>query len=143
MILGTLFLYQHQVAMGFNPSRVIIGSSEPLELEGPEVTTLNSAAVELSNRNETRDRTVKDESGDESPTAVQEFPRCNRRIDLDLILASVTAVTEPIINNVVRYSSDIDDPDLPEAFANANRSAISTEDVAMGNEFPNRGEFTV
>ena len=129
--------------MGFNPSRVIVGSSEPLELEGPEVTTLNSAAAELSNRNETRDRTVKDESGDESPTAVQEFPRRNRRINLDLILASVTAVTEPIVNNVVGYSSNIDDPDLPEAFANTNRSAISTEDVVMGNEFPNEGEFTV
>ena len=76
-ILGTPFLYQHQVAMGFNPSCVIIGSSEPLELEGPEVTTLNSAAAELSNHNETRDRTVKDESGDESPTVVQEFPRRN------------------------------------------------------------------
>ena len=129
--------------MGFNPSHVIVGSSEPLELEGPEVTTLNSAAVELSNRNETRDRTVKDESGDESLTAVQGFPRRNRRIDLDLVLASVTAVMEPIINDVVGYSSDIDDPHLPEAFAMANISVISMDDVVMGNEFPNEGEFTV
>ena len=141
-ILGTPFLYQHQVAMGFNPSRVIVGSSEPLELEGPEVTTLNSAAAGLSNRNKTRDRTVKDESGDESPTAVQGFPRRNRRIDLDPVLASVTAVMEPIVNDVIGYSSDIDDPHLPEAFAMANISVISMDDVAMGNEFPN-GEFTV
>ena len=76
-ILGTPFLYQHQVAMGFNPSHVIVGLSEPLELEGPEVTTLNSAAAELSNCNETRDRTVKDKSGDESLTVIQEFPRHN------------------------------------------------------------------
>ena len=142
-ILGTPFLYQHQVAMGFNPSRVIVGSSKPLELEGPEVTTLNSAAAGLSNRNKTRDRTVKDESGDESPTAIQGFPRRNRRIDLDPVLASVTAVAEPIVNDVIRYSSDIDDPHLPEAFAMANISVISMDDVAMGNKFPNEGEFTV
>ena len=37
-ILGTPFLYQHQVAIGFNPSRVIVGSNEPLEMKGPEVT---------------------------------------------------------------------------------------------------------
>ena len=46
-ILGTPFLYQHQVAIGFNPSRVIIGSSEPLEMKGPEVTTISSAAADL------------------------------------------------------------------------------------------------
>jgi hypothetical protein len=46
-ILGTPFLYQHQVAIGFNPSRVIVGSSEPSEMKGPEVTTITSAAADL------------------------------------------------------------------------------------------------
>ena len=48
-ILGTLFLYQHQVAIGFNPSHVIIGSSEPLEMKGPEITTITLAAADLLN----------------------------------------------------------------------------------------------
>ena len=46
-ILGTPFLYQHQVAVGFNPSRVIVGSNEPMEMKGPEVTTVTSAAADL------------------------------------------------------------------------------------------------
>ena len=49
VILGTLFLYQHQVAIGFNPSHVIIGSNEPLEMKGPEVATITSAAADLLN----------------------------------------------------------------------------------------------
>ena len=49
-ILGTPFLYQHQVAVAFNPSRVIVGSSEPLEMKGPEVTTISSAAADLLNQ---------------------------------------------------------------------------------------------
>ena len=49
-ILGTPFLYQHQVAIGFNPSRVIIGSSEPQEMKGPEVTTITSAAADVLNK---------------------------------------------------------------------------------------------
>lgn len=32
LILGTPWLYQHQVCVGFNPARVIIGSDEPLPL---------------------------------------------------------------------------------------------------------------
>ena len=46
-ILGTLFLYQHQVAIGFNPSYVVVGSNEPLEMKGPEITTITSVAADL------------------------------------------------------------------------------------------------
>jgi Holliday junction resolvase RusA-like endonuclease len=49
-ILGTPFLYQHQVAIGFNPSRVIVGSSDPLELRGPDVSTITSATADLLNQ---------------------------------------------------------------------------------------------
>ena len=42
-------MYQHQVAVGFNPSRVIVGSASPLEMKGPEVTTISSAAADLLN----------------------------------------------------------------------------------------------
>ncbi|KAF8208397.1 hypothetical protein K438DRAFT_2072545 [Mycena galopus ATCC 62051] len=34
VVLGTPFLFQHKVAVGFNPTRVIIGSISPLPLEG-------------------------------------------------------------------------------------------------------------
>jgi hypothetical protein len=50
VILGTPFLYQHQVAIGFNPSRVIVGSNVPLEMKGPEVATISSAAADLLNQ---------------------------------------------------------------------------------------------
>ena len=42
-------MYQHQVAIGFNPSRVVVGSSEPLEMNGPEVTTIASVSADLLN----------------------------------------------------------------------------------------------
>ena len=67
-ILGTPFLYQHQVAIGFNPSRVVVGSSEPLEMKGPEVTTINSAATDILNKglNELRQQ-LKEEAEDLCP----------------------------------------------------------------------------
>ena len=43
------FLYQHQVAIAFNPSWVVVGSSEPLKIEGPEVIMINSAAAVVLN----------------------------------------------------------------------------------------------
>ena len=45
--LGMPFLHQHQVAIVFNPSRTIVRSGEPLEMEGPEITTITPAAVEV------------------------------------------------------------------------------------------------
>ncbi|KAG6806414.1 hypothetical protein H0H92_011434, partial [Tricholoma furcatifolium] len=48
VILGTPFIYQHKVLCGLNPTRVIIGSNEPLPMkEGTEVAKLSSRAVEL------------------------------------------------------------------------------------------------
>ena len=49
-ILGTPFMYQHQVAIGFNPSCVIVGSSKPTEMKGPEVMTISSVAADLLNK---------------------------------------------------------------------------------------------
>ncbi|KAJ3831387.1 hypothetical protein F5878DRAFT_729664 [Lentinula raphanica] len=42
MILGTKFLYQHEVTVGFNPCRVVIGSNHALPLEGPTITKVVS-----------------------------------------------------------------------------------------------------
>ncbi|RPD56922.1 hypothetical protein L226DRAFT_468051, partial [Lentinus tigrinus ALCF2SS1-7] len=47
MILGTLFIFQHKVALGMNPTRISIGSDEPVEIQGEETVVLAFAAVEL------------------------------------------------------------------------------------------------
>ena len=40
LILGTPFMYQHQICLGFNPARVVIGSDEPLPLKADFDTKL-------------------------------------------------------------------------------------------------------
>ena len=47
VILGTPFLYQHKVAIGLNPPCVVIGSNKPVEMNGPDVITVSSAAADL------------------------------------------------------------------------------------------------
>jgi len=51
MILGTPFLYQHQVLVGLNSPRVVLGSKEPLEMRGPQVSMLESRATEVYEEN--------------------------------------------------------------------------------------------
>ncbi|SJL12635.1 uncharacterized protein ARMOST_16064 [Armillaria ostoyae] len=45
VILGTPWLYQHEVTVGFNSSRVIIGSITPRPMQGPAVGVLESRAT--------------------------------------------------------------------------------------------------
>ncbi|KIJ60874.1 hypothetical protein HYDPIDRAFT_177272 [Hydnomerulius pinastri MD-312] len=47
LILGTPFLFQHKVMVGFNESRVVIGSSEPVPIQGTQVQTLESRAADI------------------------------------------------------------------------------------------------
>ena len=47
MILGTPFLYQHRVLVGLNSPRVVLGSKEPLEMKGAQVSVLESRATEV------------------------------------------------------------------------------------------------
>ena len=47
MILGTLFLYQHQVMVGLNSPRVVLGSKVPLEMKGTQVSMLKLRAMEV------------------------------------------------------------------------------------------------
>ncbi|KZT28188.1 hypothetical protein NEOLEDRAFT_1058935, partial [Neolentinus lepideus HHB14362 ss-1] len=42
LILGTPFLFQHQILMGLNPPKVVVGSAEPLPLKGDGVRVLES-----------------------------------------------------------------------------------------------------
>ncbi|KAI0045056.1 hypothetical protein FA95DRAFT_1496070, partial [Auriscalpium vulgare] len=48
MILGTPFIFQHRVLLGLNPTRVVIGSAEPLKIEGIDVTVISSAAADIA-----------------------------------------------------------------------------------------------
>ncbi|KDQ06126.1 hypothetical protein BOTBODRAFT_71231, partial [Botryobasidium botryosum FD-172 SS1] len=47
LILGTPFLYQHRAVMGFNPTRVVIGSPDSQPIAGPDVGTIRSLAADL------------------------------------------------------------------------------------------------
>ncbi|OCH84957.1 hypothetical protein OBBRIDRAFT_696850, partial [Obba rivulosa] len=47
LILGTPFLFQHQVFIGFNPAKVVVVSSVAQPLEGRSVRTLESHAADL------------------------------------------------------------------------------------------------
>ena len=51
LILGTPFLYQHQVLVGLNSPRVILGSRMPLVMKGPQVSVLESRATEVYEEN--------------------------------------------------------------------------------------------
>ena len=47
MILRMPFLYQHQALVGLNSSRLVMGSKEPREMKGPQVSVLESCATEI------------------------------------------------------------------------------------------------
>lgn len=47
LILGTPFLFQHQVTLGFNPLAVLVGSKEQLFIHGKHVRVLESRAADL------------------------------------------------------------------------------------------------
>ncbi|KAG6879087.1 hypothetical protein C0992_005295 [Termitomyces sp. T32_za158] len=47
LILGTPWLFQHQVTIGLNPPRVVIGSVTPRPMEGTGVRRLASSAMQL------------------------------------------------------------------------------------------------
>ncbi|KAG9227856.1 hypothetical protein CCMSSC00406_0008678 [Pleurotus cornucopiae] len=51
MILGTPWLYQHQISFGINPVNVVVGSASSLPLKGAGVSTLSSRAMSLHEGN--------------------------------------------------------------------------------------------
>lgn len=48
LILGTPFLFQHKMQLGFNPSQVTVRSNECLPISGTQVLTLESRATEIA-----------------------------------------------------------------------------------------------
>ena len=47
VILETPFMYQHQICLGFNPARVVVGSDTALAINSGVDTKLMSAGVAL------------------------------------------------------------------------------------------------
>ncbi|KAF8573438.1 hypothetical protein K439DRAFT_1650010 [Ramaria rubella] len=47
LILGTPFLFQHKILMGFNPYPVAIGSTAALPIEGNQICHISSRAADL------------------------------------------------------------------------------------------------
>jgi len=47
LILGTPFIFQHQLMLGLNPTRVVIGSSESKPIQGESIATIQSAAADV------------------------------------------------------------------------------------------------
>ena len=47
VILGTPFIYQHEVLVGMNPTRIVVGSDVSRELRGADVTEISSAAADI------------------------------------------------------------------------------------------------
>jgi hypothetical protein len=87
VILGTPFLYQHQVVVGFNPTRVVIGSAEAREMRGEEVEVVSSAAADVVEEDLQKIRTMLKEEAqdlcpDTSTTALPPFRAINYTIPL-------------------------------------------------------------
>ncbi|PSR74038.1 hypothetical protein PHLCEN_2v10177, partial [Hermanssonia centrifuga] len=86
LVLGTLFLFQHRVSLGFNPISVVIGSSAPLPLQGKQVRVLESRAADLlHNKLERVRETLRDyaqpiASNDASETPLPPLRVINHRI---------------------------------------------------------------
>lgn len=51
LILGTPFLFQHQVLVGLNSLCMILGSKMPLTMKGPQVSVLESRATDIYEEN--------------------------------------------------------------------------------------------
>ncbi|KAF9504249.1 hypothetical protein BS47DRAFT_1270562, partial [Hydnum rufescens UP504] len=51
IVLGTPFLYQHSVTLGFNPSRFVIGNTDPLPLRGQDISVIPSRRATIIKEN--------------------------------------------------------------------------------------------
>ena len=51
IILGTPFLWQHKVVIGFNPAKIMIGSNVALQLEGEDIAHISSMTADIASTN--------------------------------------------------------------------------------------------
>jgi hypothetical protein len=87
VVLGTPFLFQHKVAVGPNPTRVVVGSNEPLPLEGDTIVRIISAAAEVcEDKYDNLRRRIREEVADlcqdPAKTALPPFRAVNHKIPL-------------------------------------------------------------
>lgn len=48
VILGTPFLFQHNILLGLNPARVVVGNTSPVPIRGDGVRVLSSRAADVT-----------------------------------------------------------------------------------------------
>ncbi|KAI9068657.1 hypothetical protein FKP32DRAFT_1561275, partial [Trametes sanguinea] len=87
LILGTPFLFQHQITLGLNPTSVMIGSARALPIEGKRVRVLESRAADILQDNlETARQHLRDYAADicadASDTPLPPFRAINHTIPL-------------------------------------------------------------
>ena len=77
VILGMLFLYQHQILLGLNPAQVTIWSIDSLMIQAPHAVTLESWAA-----------TLKKDKVEQYWTQLQDYMHdiCKEAIDMPLLL---------------------------------------------------------
>jgi len=51
LILGTPWLYQHQVSIGLNPIHIVVGSNDSLPMKGTGIMKLSSGAMTVVQEN--------------------------------------------------------------------------------------------
>ena len=94
VILGTPWMYQHQVCLGFNPARVVIGSDEPLPLKAGLDTKL---MVSMLTPEEKQVESVREELRQYAE------PLCKEMDETDLPPLRVINHTIPLIDESVTY----------------------------------------
>lgn len=96
LILGTPWIFQHQVTIGLNPSRVMVGSKEAQPLRGNAVTKIASRAMEAYDEKlgDVRNQLVKYAEG-----------ICVEALNMDLPLPPLRAInhTIPLIDENKTY----------------------------------------
>ncbi|KAJ3482856.1 hypothetical protein NLI96_g6704 [Meripilus lineatus] len=94
IVLGTPFLYQHKASIGLNPTSVLIGSIDPLPIEGKRVRVLESRAAD-----------VLDEKLDHARRELREYaePICKEASDSPLPPLRAVNHTIPLIDSTKIY----------------------------------------
>ena len=105
IILGTPWMHQHKIRIGFNPARIVIGSNEPQPLKTGHDTKLMMHALTLE------DQRVKN-ACEELCRYVE--PLCREVAETDLPLLQAINHTIPLIDEKTTYSWRLSR--CPEAF---------------------------
>ena len=95
VILGILWMYQHQICLGFNPARVMVGSDEALPLKAGFDTKLMMSAMAPEDRHV---EYIREE------LCQYAEPLCKEIIEMDLLPLWAINNTIPLIDESKTYS---------------------------------------